>query len=91
MGLLSWAIIDLAINWGGWAVSAALQVGGEEGSTRRRGRSCGRRAAGRPRTHASSCTTSSGGDSWGQHIQRSRSRHNQEQIWHQTCPVVVHR
>jgi len=28
MGLLSWAIIDLAINWGGWAVSAALQVRG---------------------------------------------------------------
>jgi hypothetical protein len=27
MGLLSWAIIDLAINWGGWAVSAALKVG----------------------------------------------------------------
>lgn len=26
MGLLSWAIIDLAINWGGWAVSAALQT-----------------------------------------------------------------
>lgn len=26
MGLLSWLIVDLAINWAGWAVSAALQV-----------------------------------------------------------------
>lgn len=27
MGLLSWLIVDLAINWGGWAVSAVLKVG----------------------------------------------------------------
>jgi hypothetical protein len=26
MGLLSWLIVDLAINWGGWAVSAVLKV-----------------------------------------------------------------
>lgn len=27
MGMLSWLIIDFAIQWGGWAVSALLKVG----------------------------------------------------------------
>lgn len=26
MGLLSWLIVDVAIQWGGWAVSALLKV-----------------------------------------------------------------
>lgn len=26
MGMLSWLIIDFAIQWGGWAVSALLKV-----------------------------------------------------------------
>lgn len=28
MGLLSWLLVDVAIQWGGWAVSALLKVGG---------------------------------------------------------------
>jgi hypothetical protein len=27
MGLLSWLLVDVAIQWGGWAVSALLKVG----------------------------------------------------------------
>jgi hypothetical protein len=27
MGLLSWLIVDFAINWGGWAVATLLKVG----------------------------------------------------------------
>jgi hypothetical protein len=26
MGLLSWLLVDVAIQWGGWAVSALLKV-----------------------------------------------------------------
>lgn len=26
MGMLSWLIVDLAINWGGWALATALKV-----------------------------------------------------------------
>ncbi len=27
MGLLSWLLVDLAINWAGWAMAAPLKVG----------------------------------------------------------------
>lgn len=27
MGIFGWLLVDLAINWGGWAVAAAFQVG----------------------------------------------------------------
>jgi hypothetical protein len=29
MGMLSWLIVDVAIQWGGWAVSALLKVRGK--------------------------------------------------------------
>ena len=27
MGLLSWVVVDLAINWGGWALAVLFKVG----------------------------------------------------------------
>jgi hypothetical protein len=34
MGLLSWLIIDVAIQWGGWAVAVLFKVGLLEGHAR---------------------------------------------------------
>lgn len=48
MGLLSWLLVDLAINWAGWALAAPLKVsgGGREGCWRLGRAGCGAGQAG---------------------------------------------